>query len=408
MIDFDFDQAVAAQKEESTAFLARLRDLAPHYTQNPLPHFTPDIDVTAIQDFAAPLADFETIVVLGTGGSSLGGQVLYANRPEQATAKLFFVDNLDPHSFSRLLQSLSWAETGVLTISKSGNTPETIFQTAAILARMESLGVKPENHLRAIAGSGANSMRRLAGHHGFAVSDHRDEIGGRFSVLTNVGLVPAYLSGLDIEALIKGAQDYMAPYFNGETLAAEKGAAAMMAHNRAGRSQSVLFSYSDRLATLGLWYRQLWAESLGKDGVAATPIAARGPVDQHSQLQLYMDGADDKIYTFVTLDQTGLGTDTGAILNDDVDNAWLGGLTMGDVVTAQARATADTLSAHDRPVRHIRLQHLDPATLGALLMHFMAETIFAADLLGVNAFDQPAVEESKIRTKAYLTANKKA
>lgn len=404
---FDFIQAQSLAGEDYEKNLARLRDLAPHYAEKPLPHFCPLVNVQEIAAFAEPLMAFRSVIILGTGGSSLGGQVLYDHCGEPAR-ELIFVDNLDPHSFSQLLQNCSWSETGVLAISKSGNTPETIFQTAAILARLTSLGIKPNQHMAAIAGSGDNSLRRLAARHGFAVDDHVDEIGGRYSVLTNVGLLPGYLAGYDIAAMIDGAQGYIAPYLAGETIAAEHGAALMMALARAGRTQSVVFSYADRLASLGQWYRQLWAESLGKDGIAATPISALGPVDQHSQLQLYLDGADDKVFTFLILDQGGLGTDTGSILDDDEDNRWLGGLTMGDVVTAQARATADSLSARQRPVRRIQMRHLDARTLGALFMHFMAETILSADLVGVNAFDQPAVEESKILTKRYLTADAKA
>lgn len=402
-MQIDADQAWSLLSEECAQNVGRLRDLAEHYLKSPLPHFRPEPDYKDIERCADHLRPFSKIIILGTGGSSLGGQVFYANRPETSERQLVFVDNLDPQSFSQMLQMITWSETGILAISKSGNTPETVFQLAAILARMTSAGVKPSQHIAAIAGTGDTSVRRLADQYEFPISDHVDEIGGRFSVLTNVGLVPAALVDLDIRAIVQGAHDYMAPYFSGDTIAAEDGAALMVAHGRAGRDQSVLFAYSDRLAPLGRWYRQLWAESLGKEGVAATPIDALGPVDQHSQLQLYMDGADDKIYSFLALDQTGLGTDTGTILADDPVNGWLTGLTMGDVVTAQGRATADALKAQGRPVRWMALPHLDAAALGVLFMHFIAETIFAADLLGVNAFDQPAVEESKILTKRYLT-----
>ena len=171
-----------------------------------------------------------------------------------------------------------------------------------------------------------------------------------------------------------------------------------------GIATTVLMPYVDRLANFGLWYRQLWAESLGKNGTGTTPIRAVGTVDQHSQLQLYLAGPADKMFTVVMLDCAGTGATVDAGLAADEALSYLYGRTMGDLMDAEQRATAVTLARHGRPTRLIRLASLDERVMGSLMMHFMLETIIAAHLLGVDPFGQPAVEEGKVLTRSYLAA----
>jgi glucose-6-phosphate isomerase len=169
-----------------------------------------------------------------------------------------------------------------------------------------------------------------------------------------------------------------------------------------GKTISVLMGYADRLERFARWYVQLWAESLGKDGKGTTPLGALGPVDQHSQLQLFIAGPRDKLFTVITVDVAGRGPIIDSELAARAGEPGFGGKTIGDLVAAQGRATADTLAKNGCPVRAIHLDRLDERTLGELLMHFMLETIIAAHLLGVDPFDQPAVEEGKILAKRYL------
>ena len=161
--------------------------------------------------------------------------------------------------------------------------------------------------------------------------------------------------------------------------------------------------YSDRLERFSHWYVQLWAESLGKDGRGTTPLAALGPVDQHSQVQLFIAGPRDKLFTVVTVGASGKGPRIDGELAKLAGEAGFGGKTIGDLVAAEGRATAETLAKNGCPVRTLHIDKLDESTLGELLMHFMLETIIAAHLLGVDAFDQPAVEEGKVLAKKYLT-----
>ena len=163
-----------------------------------------------------------------------------------------------------------------------------------------------------------------------------------------------------------------------------------------------MMAYADRLERFTRWYVQLWAESLGKDGKGTTPVAALGPVDQHSQLQLFIAGPRDKLFTVVTVGAAGEGPRMDAELAALAGEPDFAGKTIGDLVAAQGRATAETLAKNGCPVRTIHIERLDEASLGELLMHFMLETIIAARLLGVDPFDQPAVEEGKVLAKRYL------
>lgn len=358
-------------------------------------------------------AAFAHVVVLGTGGSSLGGQALcaLADRgfgPRRGAPKLWFLDNVDPDSFAAVAEALDPARTGFLVISKSGGTAETMFQFVAMLGHMRrALGKGAlSDHFTVITEPGDNPMRRLAARLGLPVLDHDPGIGGRYSALSLVGLLPAMIAGLDGAGVREGAALVLGPALAAgepEGCAPAVGAAisiALLRHRFL--TTTVLMPYVDRLAYFGLWFRQLWAESLGKGGQGTTPVRAVGTVDQHSQLQLYLDGPRDKMFTLIQLDTAGLGPAGESDLTDDPDLAYLRDRTMGDLMEAEQRATAETLVGHGRPVRIFRLARLDERVMGALMMHFMIETIVAAHLLGVNPFDQPAVEEGKILARRYL------
>jgi glucose-6-phosphate isomerase len=239
-----------------------------------------------------------------------------------------------------------------------------------------------------------------------AFLDHDTGVGGRFSALTNVGLLPAAILGLDIVALREGAAAALAPVLAGEPARAVPsalGAALSMAlAEEKGKTISAVMAYADRLEKFVKWYVQLWAESLGKDGKGTTPIGALGPVDQHSQLQLFIAGPRDKLFTVITTGVAGKGPAIDPELAARAGEPGFGGKTIGDLVASQGRATAETLAKNGCPVRTVHLETIDERSLGELLMHFMLETIVAAHLLGVDAFDQPAVEEGKVLAKRYL------
>jgi glucose-6-phosphate isomerase len=253
---------------------------------------------------------------------------------------------------------------------------------------------------------GDNPLAALAGRYDCVRLTQDADLGGRFSVLSAVGLVPAMIAGLDGEALRAGAEEVLnasltAEKPDGSAPALGAAIAVGLLHERRV-TQNVFMTYADRLAAFGLWYRQLWAESLGKNGTGITPVVARGAPDQHSQLQLYLAGPWDKLFTLVRLETAGQGPRMDPVLAGGGPLSYLGGHTVGDLLHAMAEATAETLVRSGRPVRQFRLRELNEHAFGALLMHFMIETVIAADLLSVNAFDQPAVDESKRLARHYL------
>ncbi len=379
-------------------------------------------DLPPLRDAAQKIADRATdIVLLGTGGSSLGGLTLaqlaghavpgvdaFRNGP-----RLHFMDNLDPDSFAALLERVPLQTARFVAISKSGGTGETLMQTIAVLSALKaaSLGPRIPDIVLGLSepskGGKANGLRDLLGQFKVPMLDHHTGVGGRFSVLTNVGLLPAAMLGLDVVAIREGAGLALAPVLAKKKAAdvpAALGAALSVAlAETKGKGISVVMAYADRLERFTRWYVQLWAESLGKDGRGTTPIAALGPVDQHSQLQLFIAGPRDKLFTVITTDRAGLGPRIDKDLAKVAGEPGLGNKTIGDLVAAQGRATAETLIKNGCPVRTLHLPCIDEESLGELLMHFMLETIIAAQLLGVDAFDQPAVEEGKILAKKYLS-----
>lgn len=358
-------------------------------------------DIARLKPLAAAFARFKDVIVLGTGGSSLGGQTLVALAPP-GRARLHFMDNVDPHSFALLFDALDPARTGLVAISKSGGTAETLVQ---FFACMDWLGARAAARTVVVTEPKPNPLRQLAEARKLRVLDHDPNIGGRYSVLSNVGLLPAMIAGADVGALRRGAREVLDATLRAtepRDAAPAVGAAVSVALNeRHGVTTTVVMPYVDRLAHFGLWFRQLWAESLGKDGKGTTPIRAMGTVDQHSQLQLYLDGPADKMFSLVTLAQADKGPRMPARLSDP-SLGYLAGKRMGDLIDAEQRATAQTLIRNGRPTRVFALERLDARALGALLMHYMLETMIAAELWGVNAFDQPAVEQGKVLARQYL------
>src|SRR4051812_14758160 len=292
-----------------------------------LPRTTHDLDgigaaATRLREGASD------VVFLGTGGSSLGGQTLaqlkdyavpgagrFAENP-----RVHFLDNLDPVTFGEVLERLPLSTSRFVAISKSGGTGETLMQTIAVLSALDQAG------LRARAGElllgiseprkhgGKNGLRDLLEPEGVPFLEHHTGVGGRYSVLTNVGLLPAAVLGLDIAAIRQGAADAYEPLRAGSAKGAPAalGAALNIAFALEGKAIAVVMAYADRLERFTRWWVQLWAESLGKDGKGSQPVAAIGPVDQHSQQQLYLAGPKDKLFTILTVGAAGAGAPLGS------------------------------------------------------------------------------------------------
>ena len=409
---------------------APLAELQQNYRQHTLPLLriaeeTADLEA-AEQAYRKLVRGARAIVFFGIGGSSLGGQALAqlggwnipgtADEAQKGRPRTRFYDNLDAHTLGAALATFDLATARFVVTSKSGGTPETLVQALAALDAVKRTGLEqriPELFLGIteprLAGK-SNGLRQLFEAHGIALLDHPTGIGGRFSVLTNVGLLPAMARGLDVRALRAGARSVVEAMLSAQApqdCPAAVGAALAvgMARERGVRAQ-VMMPYTDRLSRFSHWFVQLWAESLGKHGEGTTPLACLGPVDQHSQLQLFMDGPREHLITVVRTATAGegprLSTDLARVAGLD----YLGGKTVGDLVAAQAVAVPEALGRAGRPVRIFDLDRLDEASLGALMMHLMLETILAGRLLGVDPFDQPAVELAKVITRERVAALK--
>ena len=346
-------------------------------------------------------ARYRRLVVLGTGGASLGGQALAAVGPEPG--RVLFLDNGDGDRLDAVLGAADRDGTGFLVVSKSGATTETLAQALLVLGA----GADPAG-VAVVTQPGASPLRRLAARFELTVLDHDPALGGRFSALSAVGLLPAMVAGVDGAAARAGAQGVLAaaleaPAEPARAAPAVGAALAVAAMDAWPAASMVLMPYGPGLRPFGLWYRQLWAESLGKDGRGSTPIVAPGPVDQHSQLQLFLDGPGGMLFTILDApDPTPRRVD-GA-LAEAIGAGHLGGRSMGALIAAQARATAALLTAAGRPLRRLSVPAADARAIGALMMHFMLETVVAAHLLGVDPFDQPAVERGKGLLRRELEA----
>lgn len=355
-------------------------------------------DLAQIEQIARTIRENSSgLVVCGTGGSSLGGQTLCAL--SETTFLIYFLDNMDPVSLDRFIQSHDMATLHALFISKSGTTVETLAQCAMLIQAMQQAGADVKTQCHIITQPGARPLREVAEHFAIPVLDHDPSIGGRYSVLSVVGLLPAAVAGIDIHSVRAGANEVMQQVLIDEHAAPLDGArwsvTLMKRH-----PICVWMPYADRLSLFGTWVQQCWAESLGKNGQGSTPVRAVGAVDQHSQLQLYLDGPRDKSFTFITLPYAGSGV--AIATHQHPAFKAFGTRTSGDVMAALQYGTLETFKRHALPMRELALQRLDARTLGALLMHVMIETVAAAKLLGVDPFDQPAVEEGKLLAQAFL------
>ncbi len=372
-------------------------------------------DLPALVALAGQLReDFCHLILLGTGGSSLGGRAVIGLRGHplalaQGGIELHFLDNADPHSVEGVLAAVDLSKTAFLVISKSGSTPETLAQTLLCLqaVRVALSDAAAARHFYAITEPGESPLRRLADRFGFFVLDHDPGLGGRYSVFSAVGMLPGLVVGLDAEALRAGAAQVLDRAVGASSPAdcpPALGAAiavALLRHHAV--DIGVVMPYADRLASFGFWYRQLWAESLGKGGTGITPISALGTVDQHSQLQLYLDGPCNKMFSLVCFDDPVASVSIDPDLAGHAGLDYLDGRSMSDLVAAEARATGEALVETGRPTRLFRINAIDEPVLGALMMHFMVEVMVTARLLGVNPFTQPAVERSKALARRYLT-----
>ncbi len=369
---------------------------------------------------------FEAVVVVGIGGSSLGARAvaealrgsLWNERSSEAREhfpRLYFLENADPDTTSELLAHLDLRRTLFNVISKSGSTAETMAQFLVVEEALR--GVMEEDQLRGhllfTTDPDAGVLRALANDRGIPALAVPPQVGGRFSVLSPVGLLPAAVVGTDLEELLGGAAE-MEELCRSEKLPENPaGLLATLlhtAHTEDGRSIHVFMPYGDRLRALGLWFQQLWGESLGKArdregrmvNTGPTPLAALGAVDQHSLLQLLMEGPQDKAVTFLRVGRREAPVPIPRSHPGQPALAYLGGHTLEALLDTELRATGEALRRAGRPSLVLEIESLDARALGALFMLLQIATVYAGGLYGVDPLDQPGVELGKELTYGLL------
>jgi glucose-6-phosphate isomerase len=376
--------------------------------------------VGEIEGYARRLpGTIDNFVVIGIGGSALGNIMLQSalNHPEHnllpkkqrgGRPRMFFLDNVDPDRTASLLDALDPRRTAFNVITKSGDTAETM--SNFLVARawlMRAVGKKGlSRRIVATTDKTKGHLRKIVDREGYESFIVPDGVGGRFSVLTAVGLISAAVSGINIRELLAGAA---AMDRRCRTDDPERNPAAMNAllhhllDTRKGAKISVMMPYAHRLRDFADWYRQLWAESLGKKlslkgkqvNVGQTPVKALGATDQHSQVQLYMEGPFDKVVTFIAAGEYPNEVKIPRAFSSMEGIAYLGGHTLGELIKAEQQSTALALAKNSRPNCTITVPEVDPFALGQLIYMFELQTAFAGMLYNINAFDQPGVELGK-------------
>jgi glucose-6-phosphate isomerase len=351
---------------------------------------------------------FKNVLILGTGGSSLGAQGMTALCQKFSNIgtiypQIHFVANLDTETFWEILSLCQPETTGVIAISKSGETHETLIQLMRCIEYWSTMIAPPlSNHFLIITEKKSSSLGSIAKAYQIPVLSHPSSIGGRFSCFTAVGLLPAMIAGFNGKKFRQGGAFFCKQFFSQENSIPLEGVALAWAHSKNGINQHVMMPYNDALRSFSQWFCQLWGESLGKNGKGFTPISGLGPMDQHSQLQLYMDGPKNKLITLIIslkMSREKLSPELWAGIPSLKPLAYSA---IADLVKAQFQATARTLSDKGCPVRLIYLPSLTEEVLGALMMNYFLETLLMATLLQVNPLDQSAVEQGKILTQELL------
>lgn len=384
-------------------------------------------DFADIEEYAKKAREAcDAFVVLGIGGSALGANSIFRALchfrhnelpKEKRNAPRFYVeDNVDPTRLNALLDVIDLTKTIFCVVSKSGNTTETLSQFFAFQKMVENtVGERWIEHFVVVSENNNGKLNTFAEQYGIKRFFMSPKLGGRYSVLSPVGLLPASVLGLDICAMVEGAKEMYASAKNQDIM---KNAPLLSAtldfinYNR-GKCMSVVIPYAESLDLVGDWYGQLWAESLGrtvdKNGkeikVGQTPIKAVGTSAQHSQFQLYLEGPSDKVITFIGVEKFKNNIDLPSGLNSLFGQDVATNRTFADLFNIERIASTIALTSYQCPNETITISEINENIIGKIFMFFILKTIFMGGLMGVSPYNQPAVESIKIGVKAILKSN---
>ncbi|MCB5225025.1 MAG: glucose-6-phosphate isomerase [Candidatus Cloacimonadaceae bacterium] len=376
----------------------------------------PEYDVSPILDYVSSVdPHFDSMVVLGIGGSALGNRALYSalKTERELKRRLLVFDNVDPVFLHEILSQIDLDTTLFNVITKSGTTAETMagYMILADIIKKRH----PADYTKRIiitTDSEKGFLRQVIQDEGYQSFVVPNNVGGRFSVLTDVGLLSSAFVGIDIAQLLQGAASMRERC---ETLDSFDNPAYLNGflhylYMREGKNISVMMPYSNSLYDMADWYRQLWAESLGKRHdtkgreifVGQTPVKALGTTDQHSQVQLYAEGPNDKVFTFLSVENFQHDYLIPNLHPEREEVSYLGGKKLSELLNAERLATEIALTKAHRPNCNIVFPTIDEFHLGEFIMMYEIQTVFAGKLLHINPLDQPGVEAGKIATYALM------
>mgnify|MGYP001177100555 CR=1 FL=1 len=348
-----------------------------------------DFSPTTVKKFSK----YKNIIIFGMGGSILGTKCIYHFLKRKIKKKVFFFDNLDQNLYFELKKIKNLKNSCFIVVSKSGNTLETL--TNFNVAFSKNLIKK---NLVIITELKDNNLIRIGNELEASIIEHKDFIGGRYSVFSEVGMFPAKLMGLKIEKF----RNIKKLIYNKEFISSLlKSVASIYTLYKRGINNSIILNYDTDLNQLGLWYQQLIGESLGKNGKGITPIISTAPRDNHSMLQLYLDGPKDKFFTFLSTHKKNDNYKfSGKMIPSEM--RFLKNKTIQSIINAQLKATSNIYTLKNIPFRHFELKKNDEEELGRIFTFFVLEIILLGRLFNTNVFNQPAVEQVKDETKKIL------
>lgn len=424
---FTADQLKAEEKTIKYAFDTVQRNRGQNMMGwSELPYNQTEIVKDIVETAKKVRENYEYFVVLGIGGSALGPiaaftalkHLHYNDLPsEKRNGPKFYVeDNVDPERMAALFDVIEPEKTMFNVITKSGSTSETMSQYLIIWNMLtEKFGNKAKDHMIATTSASKGNLIKLAQKENLKTFYIPDGVGGRFSELCPVGLLPAAVLGIDIKAMLEGAKymDKLCMRKDFKSNPAMTSALLSYLSMRRGKNVSVMMPYADSLKYMADWYCQLWGESLGKEvnlqgetvNAGQTPVKSLGVTDQHSQVQLYTEGPFDKVVTFLAVDAYR----GEQVISDGCENIpdvnFLCGHTMNELITAERKATEYALTSKGRLNRTIVLPEVNAFTIGELMYFFQMETAFTGEMLGIDTYNQPGVENGKNATYALLGRN---
>ncbi len=386
--------------------------------------YNQDKVVLDIMEYAKSVKkNFDNFVILGIGGSALGPMAVFQSlchlrhnelpKSKRKAPKFYVEDNVDPERMASLLDVLKLEKTLFNVVTKSGSTSETMSQYLIIMDLLKkAFGEKAKNHIVATTSQSKGNLIKIAKEEGLKTFYIPDGVGGRFSELCPVGLLPAAVLGINIKQLLRGAayMDKKCSVKNYKRNPALMAAALQYISMKKGKNISIMMPYADSLKLMADWYSQLWGESLGKavdlQGkevfVGQTPVKALGVTDQHSQVQLYTEGPFDKVITLIGVENYRSKITISQGCEDFPDVSFLSGHTMNELIKAEMTATEYALTKNQRLNNIIMLPEVNAHSVGQLLMFFMMQTAYIGSMMNIDTFNQPGVEEGKNATYALL------